>query len=401
MVASLILSSGAAAAKSRQPVQRPTGNAARAVIPFELVNRHVVLSVMVNESRPLKFLLDTGNRFAIIDLDRAKDLKLNLQGEKKAAGAGAEKIAGYYVQNSSFTIAGLQDFSQPITLAFPLKNLGSALGQDLDGLIGSDFIKEFVVEIDYQARLISLYHKEGFEYSGRGESIPVQLNRSGHPIIDAEVRPLGSDPIKGRFVLDIGSSSSLALYSPFVNQHKLLDANIKTIRALGGLGIGGEATGRVGRVAGLKIGNFNLPNPITFFSEDKEGAFATSEIQGNIGEELLSKFKVFLDYARNRVILEPNATFARPFDDAFSGLAILAEGKDYKTFRIKDVLENSPASAAGIQNDDVIVTIGGRPASALTLTQILDMLERPVPRKLIVRRAEHRLRFTLRPRKLV
>src|SRR5262249_31825031 len=133
----------------------------------------------------------------------------------------------------------------------------------------------------------------------------------------------------------------------------------------------------------------------------KEGAFATTEIQGNIGEELLSKFKVFLDYARNRVILEPNATFARPFDDAFSGLAILAEGKDYKTFRIEDVLENSPASAAGIQKDDVIVTIGGRPASALTLTQILDMLERPVPRRLIVRRAEHRLQIVLRPKKLV
>jgi len=360
-----------------------------------------MLSVMVNESRPLKFMLDTGNKFAIIDLDLARDLKLSLQQEKKAAGAGAEKITGCYVQNSSFTITGLKDFAQPITLAFPLKNLGPGLGQDLDGLIGSEFIKEFVVEIDYQARVMRLYHKDTFEYSGPGESIPVQLNRSGHPIVEAEIRPLGSEPIKGRFVLDIGSGSSLALYSPFVNQHKRLDANVKTIRAFGGVGIGGEATGRVGRVAGLKIGNFNLPNPITFFSADKEGAFATTEIQGNIGEELLSKFKVFLDYAHNRVILEPNPLFAKPFDDAFSGLAILAEGKDYRTFRIEDVLENSPASAAGIQKDDVIVTIGGRPASALTLTQILDMFERPVPRTLIVRRAEHQLQITLRPRKLV
>src|SRR5262249_34253372 len=178
MVATLVLSSGAVASPGQRPVHLPAGNAAQAVIPFELVNKHIVLSVMVNESRPLKFLLDTGNKFAIIDLDRAKDLKLNLQGEKQATGAGAEKITAYYVQNSSFTIAGLKDFSQPIRLALPLKNLGSGLGRDFDGLIGSEFIKEFVVEIDYQACVIRLYHKDTFAYSGPGESIPVQLNRS-------------------------------------------------------------------------------------------------------------------------------------------------------------------------------------------------------------------------------
>ena len=65
MVATLVLGSGAVASQSQRSDQQTTGNAARAVIPFELVNRHVVLSVMVSESRPLKFLLDTGNKFAI------------------------------------------------------------------------------------------------------------------------------------------------------------------------------------------------------------------------------------------------------------------------------------------------------------------------------------------------
>jgi len=166
-------------------------------------------------------------------------------------------------------------------------------------------------------------------------------------------------------------------------------------------GTGGEVTGRIGRVAELRIGKFKLANPITLFSEDKEGGFASTEIQGNIGEQILSKFKVFLDYARNRVILEPGATFSKPFDRAFSGLGIIADGVDYRTFRIVDVLENSPASAVGIQKDDVIVAIDGRPASEVTLSKMLDMFERPRSYELTVRRAEQTLQIKLRPAKLV
>jgi hypothetical protein len=35
-----------------------------------------------------------------------------------------------------------------------------------------------------------------------------------------------------------------------------------------------------------------------------------------IGTEVLRRFTVILDYARNRIILEPNAQFKDPFPDA-------------------------------------------------------------------------------------
>src|ERR1700693_3801156 len=121
-------------------------------IPFELVNRHVVIQVKVNNSRPLSFVLDTGDKLAIIDLARAKELGLNLQGELRAAGAGAERPTGAFVRDSTFTIPGLAGFSQPVNIALPVRNLSSRMGRDFDGILGSDFIKEFVVELDYQAR---------------------------------------------------------------------------------------------------------------------------------------------------------------------------------------------------------------------------------------------------------
>jgi len=161
-----------------------------------------------------------------------------------------------------------------------------------------------------------------------------------------------------------------ALYSPFVDRHRLLGPDLKTIRLIGGLGAGGKTTGRIGRVAELKIGPYSLSSPITLFSQDEAGAFAGSSLTGNIGAQIASKFRIFLDYGRSRIILEPNKTFNEPFDRAFSGLSLVAEGKDYRTFRVSEILENSPASEVGIQPNDIIASIDEVPAEQLTLSKL-------------------------------
>jgi hypothetical protein len=391
----------AAASRTLQSSSNVAVPSAVVTIPFEMVNRHIILQVQINNSRPLSFVLDTGDRFAIVDLDRAKELGLSLEGQVQMGGAGAGTTTGSLVKNSSFTIPGLEGFSQPVNMALPVKRMASRLGQDFDGIIGSEFIKEFVVEIDYQAKLIKLHDKTAFSYSGPGESIPVKLNSAGHPIIEGEVTPIGSDPVKGKFVLDLGSGGALLLYSPFVLEHHLLGPALKTIKALGVGGAGGAVTGQLGRVSEMKIGRFRISNPITLFSEDKQGALASSAILGNIGEQIASKFKIFLDYNHDRIIFEPNKTFDDNFDRAFGGLALVAEGKDYRTFRIAEVLENSPGTEAGLQRDDIITAIDGKPAVELSLTRVLELFERPVTYKLTVRRGDRTLQVTLTPRKLV
>jgi hypothetical protein len=394
-----------AASSSRTAQIRPQPTRAAAAseisVPFELVNRHIILSVQVNNSRPLSFVLDTGDKFAIIDLDRAKELGLKLEGQVQVGGAGAAISTGSRVQNSSFTIPGLKGFSQPVDLALPINRMAAKLGQDFDGIIGSDFIKQFVVEIDYQAKVIKLHDKSSFSYSGSGESIPMKLNLAGHPIIEGEVTPIGSESVKGKFVLDLGSGSALLLYTPFVVEHHLLSPAVKTIRALGVGGAGGAVTGQLGRVAEMKIGRFRISNPITMFSEDTQGALASSALLGNIGTQIASKFRIFLDYNHERIIFEPNSTFADSFDRAFSGLAVTAEGKDYRTFRISEVLENSPGSEVGLKKDDIISAIDSRPARQLTLTHLIGLFEQPIPYKLTVQRGGQTLQVTLTPRKLI
>ena len=365
------------------------------------LTRHIVLKVKVNDSRPLSFIFDTGDKFAIIDLDRAVELGLALQGTVRMGGAGQETPTGAFVRGATFSIPGLPEFSQPVSLALPVGKMSARFGQDFDGIIGADFISQFVVEVDYQARLLKLHDKNKFSYSGSGEIVPLKLNRGGHPIIEAEVTPADGEPLKEKFVMDLGAGGALALHSPFVTERRLLNQNLKTIKALGLGGAGGQVKGQLGRVSSLKIGSFTIQNPITLFSEDKGGAFASSESAGNIGAQIMSKFRIFLDYEKGRMILEPNSTFPAPFDRAYSGLTLQAEGNDYRIFRVTDILENSPASVLGLQPSDIIGAIDGRPASEFTLTKINELFELPVPHKLTVRRGDQTLNVTLIPKRLI
>jgi hypothetical protein len=306
------------------------------------------------------------------------------------------------VQGSSFTIDGLAGFSQPVRMALPLgKVLSPRAGRSFEGIIGQEFIQQFVVEIDYLAQVMTLHDKERFVYNGSGESIPIKFMH-GHPILEAEVTPVGATaPLKGKFVLDTGAGLALALYSPFVSENRLLGPDAKTIRSLGGAGAGGETTGQIGRVTELKIGNYTIKNPITMFSQDKAGAFASDQLAGNIGARVVNKFRLFLDYDRRRIIFEPNSTFALPYDHAQSGVSVIAEGGDYRVFRVRAVLENSPASEAGLQKDDIITSVNSQPAAELTLSVLNELFEHAVPYKLTIRRGDQTLQLTLTPRRLV
>jgi len=88
------------AAASRQNVtatQKETGSTP-IVIPFELVTRHILIKVRINNSDPLWFIFDTGDKVAIVDLERAKSLGLSLQGEVNVGGAGAGTVKGSMVR---------------------------------------------------------------------------------------------------------------------------------------------------------------------------------------------------------------------------------------------------------------------------------------------------------------
>jgi membrane-associated protease RseP (regulator of RpoE activity) len=328
----------------------------------------------------------------------AERLGLKLEGEVIAGGAGPGRQTGHFVRNSRWSLVGLEGFSQPVSMALPLPELSAAMGRPLDGIIGGEFIKQFVVEVDYQALTIRLHDPATFIYRGAGETIPIDFVNVTHPVVTATVTPVGGEPVERKFIVDIGAGQALTLHSPFVEERQLLGPGSTTFRALGGAGAGGRTVGRFGRVESLRIGSFTLTRPITMFSQDKAGAFANPALAGNLGAQIMTRFRTYFDYSRKRLILEPSLTYRDSFDRAFSGVALRAAGSDYRTFRVLDVLEDSAASEAGLKEGDVIVAIDDRPAERLTISIIQELFEKPVSYAVTLRRGEQTLKVTLTPR---
>jgi hypothetical protein len=181
----------------------------------------------------------------------------------------------------------------------------------------------------------------------------------------------------------------------------LLGSGSKTINTIGGAGAGGKTTGQMGRVESLQIGSSRLPSPITVFSQDTAGAFANAALAGNIGAQIAMRFRLFLDYGRKRIIFEPTTGVAAPFDRAFSGVALRAFGDDFRTFRVIEVLGDSPATDVGIRPGDVITAIDGVPAARLTLSLINEMFEKPNKYSVVIHRGDQTLTVTLTPRRMI
>lgn len=275
-----------------------------------------------------------------------------------------------------------------------MEELASYAGHRFDGILGVDFIREFVVEIDWIGKVLTLRHRSAFSYRGKGVSLPVTLDARSHPQVNAAVRLGPGREATGLFLIDIGASRGLTLNSPFVVQEQLLTGE-RTVVPLRGFGAGGALKGVASRIEGLRIGEWVIKNPIAAFSQDAQGAYAATDKQGSIGAEVLRRFRVILDFGRERIILEPNERFGDPFEHDMSGLALQAVGSAFDSFKVVAVDDGSAAATAGVKVGDVVVTIDGRPASGFDLNEIRRLLALAGQYKLGVRRGEALVAITL------
>src|SRR5256714_8007970 len=88
-------------------------------IPFELVTRHIMLKVRINNSRPLSFVFDTGDKVGIVDTEVAKELGLKMEGQLRIGGAGADTLPASFIKDATWSLPGLDGFTQPVALSMP------------------------------------------------------------------------------------------------------------------------------------------------------------------------------------------------------------------------------------------------------------------------------------------
>lgn len=362
-----------------------------AAIPFETTGNLIFLKTRVNKSEPLWFILDTGASVNIVKQKRAQDLSLKLESKQ-------DVFDGLpYTKGVSLNLPGAELADQTV-FAAPIESLEPSVGRTIDGIIGADIFNRFVVEIDYAAERINLYQPESYSYKGAGEIIPVTIE-DDTPFVNVRLTQPESNSAEGKFLVDTGASAALNVFRRFDDPHKFSGSLVKTLENTG-IGFSNRSPIRTGRIKKFQLGRFVVENPVASFSQAADSSDETGD--GEIGGEFLRRFKVVIDYSRKRIILEPNARFAEPFEASFTGASLAAGGADFKTFKVKSVLDGSPAAEAGLRAGDVITAVDGKPAARFTAEQLRRMF-RQESRKYIlnIKRGETVLQATLKTRRLI
>jgi hypothetical protein len=324
---------------------------------------------------------------------------LNTKGATTLTGGGGT-TEGQFAENATMSLPDVQAYKQLIASA-PLDDMPAYFGRDVQGLIGTPFLKNFVIEIDYASKTLTFYDPKVYNLSSEREAIEMQ-NRNGFPFVPVELSLNGRDRFTDWFEIDTGSNRIFQINRPFAEAHQLLTTLAKSNQVEGGgQGIGGKVKFIEARIHSLRLGHYTISNPVVSISQDSAG-FGAGTDAGVIGGEVLRRFTVILDYQSKRMLLKPNAHFKEPYEIDMSGLELVTKPDDFQVIQVKNVRAHSPAAEAGLQEGDTLVAIDGRPAANFDLNKLTGMFKQAGKKYLLtIRRGDKVIRAQLMMRRAV
>src|SRR5579872_878784 len=272
-----------------------------ATVPIELQGVHVFVAVSVN-GKPATFVLDTGASANVITPAAAKRLGLS-PGSQQTPLIGAAGRAGSVasVKIALLAVGATQARNQ---VAYVIR-LPEAM--PCDGLLGTPFLRDRIVKIDYESSKLMLIPKSEFQPPAGATVLPLRFD-GNTPFVEAH-----ADGHSGWFRMDTGADNGATLFSAFVESNHLRGRYSPAIRIVTGRGVGGLLMGDLVRLPLLQIGPYKFVRAVAELSRQTEGTFGDKRNAGNIGGEVWQRFTLTLDYADRRAYIEPNSRFDRPF----------------------------------------------------------------------------------------
>lgn len=409
-------------------------------IKFKLINNLIVIPAKINGTE-LTFILDTGVSKPILfnfsdqdSIDIKNVSEINIKGL-----GGGEPVKALSSKGNTFELESFKNNNQQIYVVLDKElNFSSKLGIPVHGILGYDFFKKYIVEINYTNSYLKVCNPLTYKYkkSKRLESLPLHIERK-KAYVNATAL-LGEKNVPVKLLVDSGSSDAVWL---FENENKGISVPHKYFGDFLGKGLSGDIYGKRTKIDHLKLGSFIIEDTKTAFPDSTSIKFISKfgERNGSIGGEVLKRFNWVLDYPRRKIYFKKNSNYKKPFWFRTSGMAMQHGGLRYvkhnklnqdKTVKsvdrngftssvsvrfdkevvislvpqiiVSDLREDSPAKNAGLEVGDVILAVNKKEAHKYKLQELTHMVDDLPGKKvsvLIERRGE-KLLFNLRIKKL-
>ncbi len=321
-----------------------------AKFPFKLLTGGIITlkAKVSNYSDSLNFILDTGSGGISIDSGTSVHMKIPTKASDRTIRgiAGIRKVSFAY--GHTLHLPGLSVDS----LNFHINNydiLTSVYGEKIDGIIGYSFLSRYIVRINYDSMLISVHTKGRIKYPRGGFLMkPLLVNI---PVTAATVRD--EREVSARFYFDTGAGMCLLMSSDFVQDSSLLRSGTKW-HVSQAEGLGGKAPMRQGVVKQVKLGPYKFRNVPAYIFDDEYNITSYPYLGGLIGNDLLRRFNLIINYDKRDIHLTPNSHFREQFDYSYTGLGMYYIDGEIKVI---DIMKGSPAEKAGFKEEDIIIAV--------------------------------------------
>ena len=364
------------------------GNYRQIAIPFDVENDFIVIPILLNNLIPLRFIVDTGAENTVL-LDRTMTDLLNVNYMRTFEVRGSDlttTLTAHLATGVNMRLADrlLARNRSILVLEENYFNLERVTGTTVHGILGADFLMRFIVEFDFRRQVMILHDPSDFKLQRAYTEVPSDFVRN-RPYIYVDIGVLSNEPIRRRLLLDTGAGLSLLMHTQ--SDSSQVDLPRQTIPTYIASGLGGTLEGSVGRSQFVSLADRDMSNVITYFQNVDSTEYAVvSERAGIIGNQILRRFRVLIDYVQRRVYFRPEGgRWRQKFQFDRSGLSILAGGDNLRSFAISNVVPGSPAEEAGIQVGDRIRTVNGVPVTLLSLESILRKLQRKAGKRIRMR----------------
>jgi len=344
---------------------------------FELTNGANLISLPVEfDGEEYQFALDTGSSKTIFDISLKDKLGKRFLWPKKGTAAHGKPITLEFFDAPHAHLDSLCLSKCNLVAVLDLEPISTLAGKKIDGIIGMDFLKRYVIQIDFDNRKVLFLKpkKEGGIFSFLepaknkhpewGQPISIRHKfRYSTPFVKGKI---GND-IPVDFLIDSGSS---ALYSHLESGifHKIPEKGQSTVKQ----GIAVTAAGKMS-LASKKI---RLTDKFSVGSFEYGDTFFLEANGSSLGLPFLIQHLVTFDFPNRKMYLKKGKHFGWLGEHFSFSLPDYGFGFNRKgtVIVIDSVVPNSPADMKGIEKSDVVVTIDGQNLSSYSMIDLWTLI---------------------------
>lgn len=324
-----------------------------ATLPFEIHLGHIYMKAKINDGRMLNVVFDTGASANLASEQVAEALGLKISGTQHVSGASGPVSIKSSDRNKLWLGEDLTMTNETF-LVMDLDHLGDH-DYPLDAVIGGNVLRRYVVELNFDERVIRIYDKKGYTAPSRYQQQSISLMPYGIPIVEGDFMVSGSETLTGPYLVDTGAALALRMNTPLVKENELIE-KISPNYAYTSAALSNTATDYIGKVNSFSIMGEKFDAVPIRMAMVTSGVSSWNTVDGIMGLEILKRFNLVFDYSKQAMYVQKSKLFEAPFKNNMSGLKLK---KRDGFLKVEAVVENSAAAKAKVQVGDEVISVNG------------------------------------------